>query len=217
MDSWAIYPTLFGLSLIDALIPLLPSEAPLIMAGVYAASTGHPVAILAAVSAGLGAALGDHTTYAIGRRFGPGLQRLDPASRPGRALSAAHALLERRGPTALIVGRFIPWGRIAVNLLMGATRIPWRTYAIYDLMGVGAWAVYSVGVGYLGGVTFERNPVAGVALGVAVAVSLTAVIELVRAHLRRRRGSPVDAGDQPQAVADLPREAAALGEVVDRS
>ena len=34
MTSWWIYPALFGLCTLDAFVPVFPSEAPLILAGV---------------------------------------------------------------------------------------------------------------------------------------------------------------------------------------
>ena len=41
MTSWWVYAALFGLCAVDALVPVFPSEAPLILAGVYAASDPH--------------------------------------------------------------------------------------------------------------------------------------------------------------------------------
>ncbi|NNG39493.1 DedA family protein [Flexivirga sp. ID2601S] len=200
MDSVTVYPMLTAISFVDALIPVIPSEAPIIMAGVYAASTGQPFVPLVVVAAFLGAFAGDHVTYFVGRRFSGLIDRTRPDSRRGKVLASTRELLDRRGPTALIVARFIPWGRIGVNLLMGATGTPLRKYSPYDAIGVLVWAVYGVGVGYVGGSAFENNPLAGLVLGLGVALVFTLIVEWVRARLARRRErrqperSPVPAG-----------------------
>lgn len=187
MDSWTIYPVLFGLSCIDALIPVLPSEAPIILAGVYAASTGVPIPALVVLCAAAGACTGDHLTYAIGRMFADRVARVSTDTRRGRVLAVTRRLIHSRGPSALLVGRFIPWGRIAVNLLMGASGTPLRRYSPYDVVGVLIWAVYGLSLGYLGGAAFERNAVAGVLLGLGIALAVTAVIEVGRATWARRQ------------------------------
>lgn len=190
MDSWAIYPVLFGLSFVDALVPVFPSEAPIIMAGVYAASTGEPIAALVVLVAAAGACLGDHLTYSIGRRFAHRVARIGTETRRGRALDVTRRLIRRRGPTALLVGRFIPWGRIAVNLLMGAGGTPLRHYTPYDVAGVLLWATYSLGLGYIGGATFEHNALAGILFGLGIAMAFTALIEGTRWLVARRRARP---------------------------
>ncbi|WP_265444612.1 DedA family protein [Flexivirga meconopsidis] len=213
MDSWAVYPMLTAISFIDALIPVIPSEAPIIMAGVYSGSTGRPIAPLVVLAAFIGAFIGDHVTYFIGRRFSGMIDRTRPDSRRGRVLASTRELLDRRGPTALIVARFIPWGRIGVNLLMGATGTPLRKYSPYDAIGVLIWAVYGVAVGYLGGSAFENNPLAGLVLGLGVAMVFTLIVEWVRPRLARRRerrarqraDEPAKpAGDQPEGSAAAP-------------
>ena len=187
MDSVAIYPVLFGISFVDALIPMIPSELPIIMAGVYAATTGQPFAPLAMLAAASGAVFGDHVTYFLGRQFSKKIERVPVDSCRGKVFASTCTLLDRHGPTILIVARFIPWGRIAVNLLLGVMRMSLRSYTPYDVIGVLIWVVYGVTVGYLGGRVFEHNPLAGVLLGLTVALLITVIIEGVRELLWLRK------------------------------
>ena len=76
MTSWWIYPALFALCAVDAFIPVFPSEAPLILAGVYAASgPDGPSLVLVVLAAMLGAALGACVGYLQGGLVGRALRR----------------------------------------------------------------------------------------------------------------------------------------------
>ena len=68
--SGLAYAIVFLLALLDAIVPVVPSETAVITAGVVAAS-GHLSLPLIVVSAATGAVAGDNTSYLVGRRFGP--------------------------------------------------------------------------------------------------------------------------------------------------
>lgn len=194
MGSPWIYPLIGLISLIDAVVPIFPSEAPLIMAGVYAGSTGSPHLALIIVCAGLGAMAGDHIAYAIGRVASGRIDRIPADSRRGRAISTAKRLMDSRGGMALVIGRFIPWGRIATTVVFGAMRYPRARFTLFDAIGVAAWALHGTLMGYIGGHAFEQEPIKGLALGLGLAIAVSALIELVRWLVMRRRtkseGSP---------------------------
>ncbi|YAL84280.1 DedA family protein [Dermacoccaceae bacterium W4C1] len=187
MASPWVYPALFAMSLIDSVIPLFPSEAPLILAGVSAGAHGTPNLFLVMAAAGAGAWCGDHLTYGIGRSLSGRVDRWPATSRRGKAVAAAHLLLDKRGGMALVVARFIPWGRIATTMVMGATRFPLRSFSAYDAIGSGVWAVHGALLGYIGGRAFQDEPLKGMVLGLALAFVVSALIEVVRARLERRR------------------------------
>lgn len=64
---------------------------------------------------------------------------------------------------------------------------PWVYLALYAVIAAATWAVYSTALGYLGGVAFEREPLKGVALGLAFLI--TAAHEGARVYRHRRRGA----------------------------
>ena len=64
------YAFLFAVSALDVIIPLVPSETSVILAGVLA-STGDLVLFAVILVAAGGAILGDNTAYWIGRKAGP--------------------------------------------------------------------------------------------------------------------------------------------------
>lgn len=196
MTSWWLYPALFALCAVDAFVPVFPSEAPLIMAGVYAASDPQgPMLLGVVVAAMLGAALGDHVSYGIGRLLGRrgGAMPPDgdvtplPTGRRARTFRRVSRVLHERGAWALLVVRFIPGGRSVGTLSLGAARYPLLSrFTPYDLLATSLWAAHGCLIGYVGGATFEGDPVAGIATGLALAMVVAAALEAVR-HVRTRR------------------------------
>lgn len=196
MGSPWVYAALFGMSWFDSVVPLFPSEAPLILAGVYAGSTGTPNVLGVLLSAALGAWIGDHMSYAIGRSLAGKVERVPEGSRRGRALRVAQELLDRRGGSALLVARFIPWGRIATTVLMGATRYPLAKFSAYDALGTLLWALHGTLMGYIGGAAFQHEPIKGLVLGLAMALVASALVEGARWWLQRRRRAAGDGSSE---------------------
>lgn len=185
MSSPWLYAALFTFAIFDALLPVVPSEAAVITAGVFAATVGpHLVPVIVAAAAG--AMIGDHVSYGLGRRYGSRfVDRMPEEGRQRKAFTWAKNTLLRRGGMALVVARYIPGGRAAVTLTTGAIRFPIKTFVIYDGVAAFSWAVYCSLIGYLGGAAFEDNPLYGVALGVTLALTLTLLIELIRARMTK--------------------------------
>ncbi|MFC9974561.1 DedA family protein [Spirillospora sp. NPDC127200] len=174
------YLALFAVAVIDGFFPVVPSESMVITGGVYAAS-GRPELVWVVVLAALGAFLGDHISYLVGRGWGGRLtRRIKPGSKKARALEWARAMLAERGGLILVVARYVPGGRTAVTLTMGLCGYPLRKFSMFAGIAAVSWALYGSLLGYLGGVAFENDPIKGVALGLGLAISVTVVVEVVR-------------------------------------
>ncbi|MEU7919969.1 DedA family protein [Micromonospora zamorensis] len=181
-----VYLLIFGLTAVDAFFPAVPGEAAVITAGVLAASDGHPSLTLVIVSAAIGALVGDHISYGIGRGGGAHrLARLPDGSRRRASSEWARRAVDRRGGIILTTSRYVPGGRTAVTLTMGAVRYPRRAFLLYDSIGAVTWALYCGLLGYFGGLAFERDPVKGVLVGVGLSLVVTFGLEGIR-WLRRR-------------------------------
>ena len=126
MSSWWIYLALFGFAALDGFFPAIPSETLVVTAGVFAA-TGEPNLYAVIAVAAAGAFVGDHVSYALGRGAGG---RLIDRTKPGTKRHAmspwARNALAERGGLVLVVARYVPGGRTAVTLTMGAVRYPLR-------------------------------------------------------------------------------------------
>ncbi|MBW8483936.1 DedA family protein [Actinomadura parmotrematis] len=180
MDSPWIYLAIFGLALVDSFLPVFPSESLVVTAGVFAAH-GAPNLVLVIVTAALGAFCGDHISYFIGRFAGDRLQhRLRGGKRRRKAFDEAERILDRRGGLVLVIARYIPGGRTAATLVMGAVRYPMRAFSLFDALATVLWGTYSALIGYLGGAAFEDDPLKGLLLGLGIALALSALIEAGR-------------------------------------
>jgi membrane-associated protein len=182
MSSPWLYLLVLALAVLDGFFPIVPAETSVITAGVFAAS-GQPDLLPLIAVAATGAFVGDHISYALGRAAGG---RFAGRTRRARALSWARAAIAERGGLILVVARYIPGGRTAVTLSMGALGYPRARFAAFDAVAAISWALYSALIGYFGGATFEGDPLRGLLFGLGLALSVTAVVEVVRFALRRR-------------------------------
>jgi membrane protein DedA with SNARE-associated domain len=185
-DAWWTYPFLFLFALLDSIIPLVPSETAVIAAGVVAGTGGLNIAVVIAVAA-TGAVCGDNIAYEIGKRARPWIERRFSSAKAARRLEWARELLARRGVGLIIVARFIPGGRTAVTLTAGMTAMNRFKFVAATIVAGVLWATYAALLGYFGGRTFEDNHTLAFVVAFAAALSITALTELVRWLLRRRK------------------------------
>lgn len=188
MSSWWIYLALWGFAALDGFFPAIPSETLVVTAGVFAASTGKPNLYAVIAVAAVGAFIGDHVSYALGRGAGGRLlDRVEPGTRRHAAVRWARRSLEERGGLVLVVARYVPGGRTAVTLTMGSVRYPLRSFTPFAALAAVSWGAYCTLVGFIGGKAFEDNPLKGVVLGIGLALVVTLIVELVRHRLRKRK------------------------------
>ncbi|TYK45454.1 DedA family protein [Actinomadura decatromicini] len=179
------YLALFAVAALDGFFPVVPSESMVITAGVYAAS-GGPELVPVVVLAALGAFAGDHVSYVLGRGSGGRLvRRARPGTRRHRAFGWAGRTVAERGGLILVVARYVPGGRTAVTLTMGAVGYRLRSFSLFAAVAAVSWALYGTLLGYVGGAAFEDDPLKGVAVGLGLALSVTALVETVRFTRRR--------------------------------
>jgi membrane protein DedA with SNARE-associated domain len=194
-SGWA-YAVILLFAVIDAVLPVVPSETAVITAGVVAAA-GDLWLPLVIMAAAIGAFLGDNLAYALGRRYGARAQeRFFRGPKAARRIDWAKRQLDQRGGELVAVGRFIPGGRTAVTLTAGLTGFPWRRFAMYDAIAAVIWSGYAGLLGYFGGRAFEDQAWKGLLLALGIAFAVTIATEVGRAAWRRRRSSPT-ARSQP--------------------
>lgn len=178
MASPLLYPLLAALSGLDGVVPIVPSEAALLTAGVFA-GTGTPSLWLVVAAAAIGVFVGDHVVYALSRSaFGPRLLGRFP--RIGRAVAAAGRRLDRHGGRLIVMSRFVPGGRVTMNVASGTARVPLSRFSPASAIAAVAWALYHTGLGVIGGAAFVANPLIGVAIGLGLSLVVGGVVELVR-------------------------------------
>jgi membrane protein DedA with SNARE-associated domain len=177
---WWFPLIVFTVALLDSIIPIVPSETTVIAGGVAAGAGNQQLAIIIAAGAA-GAFIGDNLAYTIGHRFGPRVRRWS-AKKPERAakLDGAATQIKRRGGPLLITARFIPGGRTVLTLSCGLTAQPRRWFAFWIAIAAVVWSSYAALLGYAFGAAFEDNHTIAFLLAFGVALSITALVELIR-------------------------------------
>jgi len=205
-----LYVVMFATAVIDGFFPPIPSETVLVAAAAVAVSTGGSNLLLLCAVAAVGAAIGDNIAYLIGR--GVGTTRFAWMRRPriAAAFDRAGRTLGRRGAPLILGARYIPVGRVVVNMSAGALRYPWRRFLPLSVIGGVTWAAYSAIIGVVAGKLFEDQPFLSSVLGVGVALVLGLVVDRVAAIRRRRRGRSEVAGDGTPVGSDTEEHPPAL-------
>ena len=190
-----IYVALLAVAAIDGVIPVVPSEASVISAGAIA-SSGDARIDLVVVAAALGAEAGDNVAYALGRLLGPRLERRLACGRRGaERLAWARAGLHRRTAAIVVLGRFVPGGRTATTVRVGAAGIAWPRFLRLSGIAAVIWAGYLAALGFGGGAAFEERPELGAGLGLVLGLATTLLIS-VAIHRRDAIGKDTDASTE---------------------
>ena len=122
------------------------------------------------------------------------LERVVAALEKGDVPLEESIKLYERGAALMLGARYIPVGRVAVNISAGAFRYPWRRFLPLSVLAGLGWSALSLAIGLLSGKWLEDQPIVGAAIGVAIAVTLGVVIDRCAAVRCRRAATTVLAG-----------------------
>jgi membrane-associated protein len=191
--AWLMFAALFLVIFAETglvVLPLLPGDSLLFVAGTVAAASGVDVHLLALTLA-LAAILGDSVNYAIGHFIGPKILSHPRESRLGRWLKPeymerTHLFYERYGGFTIIIGRFVPIVRTFAPFLAGIGQMRYREFLLYNVIGGIAWVGLLLYSGYLfGNIPWVKDNLAWIVVGIVV-VSL---IPIALQWLRERRAA----------------------------
>lgn len=172
-----VLPIVFGLCLMDGFFPPLPSESVMIAMGSLYAANGNIYIFLIAVCGAIGASTGDIIAYHIGRHIP--LYRISFLNndRGKKALDLAEHSLAAKGVFYILTARFIPVGRIAVNMVAGATGYPRFKFVLTAFCAGAIWSFYLISLGYGVGAVLYHNPLLGIAVGIVLGILFGFVLE----------------------------------------
>jgi membrane-associated protein len=198
------YPLLFLLVMSEASGVPIPGETTLIAAAVLA-SQGKleiglviPLAVTAAI-------VGDNIGYAIGRKGGRWLLQRPGAFQRQRleVLQVGEPFFEVHGPKAVFFGRFILGLRVWASWLAGATRMRWRSFAVWNALGGACWAsgigLAAYFLGHSAGGAIEAFGVYGL---VAVVVAILSGLLMHRRHVAHGRRPAPGSGTRDEQHGD---------------
>ncbi|GAB3376399.1 DedA family protein [Micromonospora halotolerans] len=135
---------------LESIVPPIPSEVVLAMAG-YLAAEGRFNVVLIVLAATAGSLLGALVLYWLGAALGEErLKRwLDHIPLVDREdLEKADRWFERHGRWAVLFGRVVPVVRSLVSVPAGANRMPLGEFILLTTLGSGVWNALIVGAGF---------------------------------------------------------------------
>ncbi|MDP9341389.1 MAG: bifunctional DedA family/phosphatase PAP2 family protein [Actinomycetota bacterium] len=169
---------------------VFPGEIAVFLGGVLAYQ-GRVALWGAIVAAILGAVIGDSIGFEMGRRWGHAILRGTLGRLPligrhvDRTLERANAYLERRGPHAVVLGRFTAGLRVMVPGLAGMSRMPYPRFLLFNALGGTLWATSFVLLGFFAGAAWRQ--VESVASKAGLVLLALVVVGLVVGRLIRER------------------------------
>ena len=196
LGEW-VYPFAIAMAFFETTIPpvtlVYPGEWGLMLCGAIAGAGRAEIGPILAI-AWLVSVVGDSVTFALGRRLGrPFLLRW------GRGLGLTEERLagvdrwfERYGPLAACFGRLLPLARPFGPFLAGASRLEYRRFLPWNIVGCLLFALLFVGLGYVFYSSYDEVAAAVGRAGLLALVVVVAAVLLVRDL--RRRGTPAEEG-----------------------
>lgn len=158
-------------------LPFLPGDSLLFVAGMFAAKGDLSVALVIGLLCGA-AVLGNTVNYAIGSYLGPRVF-LWPNSRffNRDALDRAHRFYEMHGGKTLVITRFMPILRTFTPFVAGVSTMSFSRFQYFNVVGALLWVVSLTLAGYfLGNIPFIKNNLTAVILAIIAVSLLPAVI-----------------------------------------
>ena len=141
-----------------------------------------------ALGCAVAAIIGDQVGYAFGKRVGPALFKR-PQSRLFKPeyVDKAEDFFERHGSKSIVLARFVPVVRTFTPIVAGVSRMHYRTFVKFNVIGGAVWGIGFVLLGYWLGKSF---PWIGKNIEYAVIVIiLISLIPIAIEVIRHRRNS----------------------------
>ncbi|PWU51667.1 hypothetical protein DLE60_32080 [Micromonospora globispora] len=171
----------------------LPGDSLLFTAGLLVADGRYLqqplwlVCLLVAVAA----IAGDQVGYLFGKRVGPSLFRR-PNSRLFKQenVQRTNDFFARYGARSIVLARFVPIVRTFTPIIAGVSRMHYRTFLIYNMLGGALWGIGVTVLGYfLGQIAFVKSNIEFILLGIVVISVVPIGIQLLRSRRHAAQAS----------------------------
>ena len=167
--NWA-YALMFMIIFVETgvvVMPFLPGDSLLFVAGTLWAAAGLNVHALAGLLSGA-AILGNTTNYWIGRYLGPKVFHWEDSRWFNRrALERTHEFYERHGGKTIVITRFVPIIRTFAPFVAGVGSMSHVRFQLFNIAGGLLWVASLLYAGFFfGNIGFIRNNLTLVIFGI---------------------------------------------------
>ncbi|MGW0597380.1 DedA family protein [Streptomyces sp. NPDC002776] len=177
----------------SGLFAFLPGDSLLFTAGLFVAEGTYitqPLWLVCTLIV-LAAVIGDQVGYMIGKFFGPRLfNRPNSKLFKQENLEKAHEFMEKYGPKAIVLARFVPIVRTFAPIVAGAGRMKYRTFLTYNIIGGIAWGTGVTVAGYwLGQIDFIAKNVEAILILIVFLSVVPIIVEYLRERAKKKRAA----------------------------
>lgn len=168
---------------------MLPGDSLLFTAGLLSAAGTLPDIWILLVTIPIAAIAGDQVGYLIGAKAGPAIFKR-PESRFLRPehIERSHEFFERYGGRTIVIARFVPIVRTLAPVMAGVSRMRYRTFVAYNVIGGIGWGVGVTSLGYfLGQIDFVKANIELIILAIVALSVVPIAVEMLRARRARAR------------------------------
>lgn len=186
--GWS-YLILFAIIFIETglvIFPFLPGDSLIFAAAAMAANPRYGLNVwFVYLVVALAAVLGDSANYEIGVRMAHAGEKhawFNKLINQKNRL-AAEKFFERHGSITIVVGRFIPFIRTFVPFISGGSKMHYRTFITYNVIGGLLWTGLFTIIGFFfGNIPFVRDHFSMI----VVAIILVSVVPIAIVALKKR-------------------------------
>jgi len=164
------------------IFPFLPGDSLLFAGGAFAAVGAFHIALLILVFFAA-AVIGDTVNYHIGRKIGTAIS---PDSWFGKIINQekmekAEAFFNKHGGKTIVIARFMPFIRTFAPFVAGASRMNYRYFFFYNVVGAALWVFLCTMLGYLfGNIPIIKDNFSTVLLAIIFLSVLPAIITYLK-------------------------------------
>jgi membrane-associated protein len=146
---------------------------------------------LVCVLVALAAVIGDQVGFLFGRKVGPSLfRRPDSKLFKQENVEKAHEFFEKYGPKSLVLARFVPVVRTFTPIIAGVSRMNYRSFITFNVIGGTLWGVGVTLLGAaLGKIEFVNQHIELILVAVVLLSVVPIAIEFLRARARSRKAA----------------------------
>ena len=150
------------------------------------------------------AIVGDQVGYLFGRKVGPALfNRPDSRLFKQENVEKAHDFFEKYGPKSLILARFVPIVRTFTPIIAGVSRMNYRSFIVFNIVGGLLWGVGVTVLGSaLGKIDFVHKNIEAILILIVLVSVVPIAIEFLRARSKAKKAAVADGGTATGAPAD---------------
>ncbi|ORT59037.1 VTT domain-containing protein [Streptomyces sp. CB03238] len=147
----------------------------------------------------LSAIIGDQVGYLFGRKVGPALfTRPDSRLFKQENVEKAHEFFEKHGPKSLILARFVPIVRTFTPIIAGVSRMNYRSFITFNIIGGVLWGAGVTLLGAsLGNIPFVHEHIEAILILIVLISVVPIVIEYLRARSQSKKQPVVEDGTPP--------------------